>query len=414
MRQRSRPVGRVAVVGVAADSSGGDRDEATLWPNGTVAADSASLTDVQAAVTAAVDGQIVTIPNGTVTWTGGITTTKQILIRALNYTPTEGGTMTRNVTITHNGGSAKLFQFTTGNTYHCAVAGIRFNEGTGTGNYLSVSGSGSKVLLVGDCTLQTTSRFGEIEDIAAVAHLALGGVYWNLRIDGSDYPNHPTDDLGNDVASVSIHVKGLERVWQTASTLGTLDTNGNVNVYVEDSTMHLSASGDIDDHGRVVVRHSLLNGVWWETHGFSSSWGGRSFEFYENTFSTTVQPRNLAGRYFWARAGHGVMFNNVVNEASTSDYSQPALFTSNVEGGTYNMTWDGSTWPKPRQAGCGHNGSAYVSDPIYFWGNTGDNAAMVSGTTDTPGVNIGRDLITTGAEKPGYTPYTYPHPLRFT
>jgi hypothetical protein len=377
---------------------------------GTITAASASLADVQAAVNAAQDGDTVLIPNGTATWNGGITTSKQIIIRAQNITPTSGGTMTRNVTITNASSGTPLFTFNTGNSHHGGVGGIRFNAGGTTAPYIRLEGTGSKVPLIWDCAFQNNSRFGSAEAVGVIVWLCTGGVAWNIRIDGSSFPASGSD-VGPDIAGMCIHFKS-PRAWTTASTLGSLDTNGDQNVYIEDSTFHLTQSNDVDDRGRVVVRYCTLNGSPWITHGFTSSWGGRFIEFYNNTFSSSTQPRNLAGRYTWFRAGHGVFTDNVANNATTGDYSQPSLFQCAIESGTNNMSWDGSSWPKPRQAGCGHNGSAYVSDPIYFWNNSGPRASSVGGSGSTPGANIGRDLITSGAAKPGYSKYTYPHPFR--
>jgi len=46
-------------------------------------------------------------------------------------------------------------------------------------------------------------------------------------------------------------------------------------------------------------------------------------------------------------------------------------------------------------------------EPLYVWGNT-LNGGTVEGTT--PHVQVGRDIIS-GTPKPGYAPFTYPHPL---
>src|SRR5690606_34110022 len=113
----------------------------------TIQASSCSLQDVQAAVNASSDGDVVKIPNGSCTWSGGFSTNKQIRIEAQNYTPTKGGTMNRSVTITNNSTSAPLLSFTSGNNYHVGLAGIRFNEGSGNQNHVRFSGSGSKVPL---------------------------------------------------------------------------------------------------------------------------------------------------------------------------------------------------------------------------------------------------------------------------
>src|SRR4029077_18976922 len=77
----------------------------TLARGANIMASSASRDAVQAAVNAAVDGDTVLIPNGSATWTSGIKTTRQIIIRAQNYTPTARPTTstTRNVVITYNG-----------------------------------------------------------------------------------------------------------------------------------------------------------------------------------------------------------------------------------------------------------------------------------------------------------------------
>lgn len=399
---------------IVLDASASAITETSLWPNGQVVAASASQADVQAAVNAATAGQRVLIPNGSATWTTGVNVgSKNILIRAQNYTPTSGGTLTRNVTITNNNTGGPLFSFTSGNTYHCGLAGIRFNEGTGNTPYVHMSGSGSKVPLLWDIGCQTRARFGSTEATSVIVWLARGGVCWNSMFDGSAFPDSGSD-VGNAISGGCWHLKSPNRVWTTASTLGTLDTNGDVNVYIEDCTWRNTASNDADDHTRVVVRYCTLDGSPWITHGFTSSWGGRFIEFYNNTFSVLSGPRNMAGRYVWFRAGHGVFTDNVVNQASDLSYGSINFFVCAIESGTLNMTWDGSSWPKPRQVGCGHNGTSYVSDPIYFWSNTGARATAISGTSDTPGVQIGRDLITSGAAKPGYTKYAYPHPLRPT
>ena len=47
----------------------------------TISASSCSLQDVQAAVNTAADGDIVSIPNGSCSWSGGMSTNKQILIQ---------------------------------------------------------------------------------------------------------------------------------------------------------------------------------------------------------------------------------------------------------------------------------------------------------------------------------------------
>ena len=383
------------------------RTQATVWPGTVRTAASASTADVQTAVDASSDGDVVQIPDGTATWTTGITTTKQILIRAENYTPTYQGTMTRSVTITHNSTTNRLFEFTTGNTYHCGLAGIRINEGTGTGiNAVRFSGSGSKVGLMSDCALEVAQRNGSSTTVALVAMLAIGGVIWNCRFEGIGTGGLP--GVGPDGASINVF--NTNRVWETASTLGALDTGGVVNVYLEDSyALNIGQFPDISNHGRWVCRYCDLDGVSGLTHGFTSEWGGRSFEYYNNTFSVTNEDRNHFGRYFWCRAGHGVMTDNVVNNASnTQAYG-------NVTELDIGDTTTPGTYLQDRQPGCGHNGSAYVSDPIYLWNETGARAHTWGTSNGWDAIVVeNRDVFANNGAKPSYSKFTYPHPLRYS
>src|ERR1700730_5512629 len=107
----------------------------------TITAASCSVSDVQTAIKAASDGDTVVIPNGSCSWTSGITISKQITLQGQSI----GG-----VTITDTAGPATLLTFTTGNNFHTTIANIRFMAGTGTGIYLALAGSGTKVPLMHD------------------------------------------------------------------------------------------------------------------------------------------------------------------------------------------------------------------------------------------------------------------------
>jgi len=371
---------------------------------GTVLAASALLADVQAAVTAAVDGDTVLIPNGSAGWSGGISTTKQIRIRAQNYTPTANGTMTRNVTITNNAGTTPLFTFTSGNTHNVGIGGIRFNDGTGTGNYVRFNGSGSKVPLIYDCAFQMPKEGGNNPTNAKIAMLCQGGVFWNCYFDGLGDPNQVLMD--------AIFISQT-RAWQTASTMGLLDTNGQVNLYMENCTAKdCDSLLDIDRAGRAVIRNSVFDGTWSLTHGFTSGLyqGGRHVEIYDNVFRCTTFSRNL-GRYFWLRAGTALVTDN--------DFAR-ATDTQSYNGGHQDALQIGdNTAPSgtdsPMQPGWGHNGTTDVRDPIYVWGNTGAMGSEVSFNNDAgnwSGVTSSLELVVDQGAKPGWTKYPYPHPAR--
>lgn len=372
-----------------------------------ILAASASTAHVQTAVNAASDGDTVLIPDGTATWTSGITTTKQIIIRAQNITPAEGGTANRNVTLTHNASTSPLFHLTSGDDYYCGVAGIRFNEGTGTGNHVRFSGEGTNQPLLWDVSMQCKQRNGSAADVSVLSWLAIGGVVWNLWLSSDGFD----DGVGIGVDGACFYINS-PRAWTTASTMGTLDTAGNVNVYVEDSSfLNVGQCPDVDDNGRVVFRHCLFDGAWGTMHGFTSNFGGRAAEYYNNTFSVTynVDPwRNMAGRYVWCRAGTCLFTDNVANTpANTSEWGNVSqlIVGENVAPEPY---------PQDRQPGGGHNGSAYVSDPIYLWAQTGGRAYSFgyNGSGWEELVEVGRDVFIDSGAKPGYTKYEYPHPAR--
>ena len=384
-----------------------------------------------------VNGDTVLIPNGSATWTSGISTTKQIIIRAQNYTPTpagtagapnytnRGGATTRNVTITNGSNSGALFSFTSGNSFHCGVGGIRINEGTGHTQAIVINGSGSKVPLIFDMYFQALlRRSGDGYDRLIEVH-GRGGLMWNCVFEAS---NMNLNDVGDGAMWVKPD-NGI-RDWTTASTMGNLDTTGDWNFYIEDCSMKDCALfPDTDDHGRVVIRNSFYDSAWAETHGFTSLWGGRHWECYGNRFTQTTQGKNISARYFWCRAGTGIFTDNRVDkEVNPSDHggqeSQLDIGDNTAPGSPI----PGSNPPLiARQPGCGHNGTTYVRDPIYIWNQTGVCGANW-GTNNQSGnwgavVLLNRDIFVSGAAqqanyltapgaKPGYVKFTYPHPFR--
>jgi hypothetical protein len=372
-----------------------------------IPAASATVAAVQAAVNLASDGDTVTIPNGSQGWSSGITTTKQIRIMAQNTTPTNQGpgttAATRNVTLTHNAGSAQLFNMTSGDSFHVQISGIRFNEGTGTGNYIRFNGTGTKPPRLNDVYIENDDRFGSSTDVACIAFLSLGGVMWNLW-------QTSLAVNGTSIASAGIIVKS-PRAWDTASTLGALDTGGVVNVYMEDSTGYQTGSfPDVDVSGRFVARHVRFDGSIPITHGFTSTFPnqGRSMEFYDSVFQVTNQNRNHGGRYVWFRAGHGVLTDNVVEDNAGTEYSAPSEFVMGES------TPAPGSYPQPHQPGWGHNGTTNVIDPIYSWNNTGARAytAGILAPWTTTHLLQNREYFVNNGAKPGYGKFTYPHPLR--
>lgn len=411
----------------------------------TINAASCSLADVQAAVNLASDGDTVQIPDGTCTWTSGITTKKQIWIRAQNYVAVSKGTLTRNVTIVNASTTVPLFTMTSGNSFHIRISGIYFKESaTPMINHINLNGSGTMIPELDDDTIEIASRFGNEPGISAVSLGSLGGVMWDAYIIGliNGVPATGSCDSGSSDGcpeGASVHINS-PLSWYTASTLGNLDTSETQNWYVEDSTWkNFGQSPDCDDNCRLVMRYNVLDGISGLTHGLSSAFGGRQFELYNNTIETTSAGRNISGRYYWGREGVWAIHDNQV-AYQNQGYNAPVLFNSIVECGPgVPCANDGSVaYPVLNStSGPGNGGeqiawacnpctgskstSTPVRSPVYIWNNciigsghslpcTGD-----SGHNDTSSpffVQSNRDIFYDSGAAPGYTPAPYPHPLR--
>jgi hypothetical protein len=407
----------------------------------TIDAASCSLADVQAAVNLSTDGDTVAIPNGTCTWTSGITTTKQIWIRAQNYTAVANGTLTRNVTIVNASTTVPLFTMTSGNSFHVRISGIYFKEQAAQINDINLRGSGTQIPMLDDDTIEVANRFGNEPGISAVNLGSLGGVMWDAYIIGviNGVPATGSCDPSGCPQGGSVNVAS-PLPWYTNSTLGTLDTSETQNWYVEDSTWKNFGQGpDCDDNCRLVMRHNVLDGIAGQTHGLSSAFGGRQIEVYNNIIETTSAGRNIAARYWWGREGVWAIHDNQVAYQNVG-FGAPVLFTSIVECSPGNSCANDGSVAYPvlhGTSGPGTGGqqlaqacnpctgtkstSTPVSAPVYIWNNciigsghslpcTGDSGG--NSTSSPFFVQLHRDIFIDAGAPPGYAPAPYPHPLR--
>jgi hypothetical protein len=209
-----------------------------------------------------------------------------------------------------------------------------------------------------------------------------------------------------------------QSTWNSPQPIGTADA-----VYVEDCIftgnnprVYMSAIDGMYS-ARYVFRHNTVNIFMTPqdnlpfvcAHGnHSQTDGGRrgtfSSEIYDNTFNT-----GYAYFIFYIRGGRGVLFNNTIN-ASTgvdlpinlTDYGN--FYLINPATGDY---W-GKTYPTRDQI-----------NNYYIWNNTLNGKLITDGTNGNPlfvrdrgydrqNIQNGRDYF---EYDPGYTPYTYPHPL---
>lgn len=208
-------------------------------------------------------------------------------------------------------------------------------------------------------------------------------------------------------------------------------------VYVEDNTFKMDTGcymgiGDMYYGSRMVFRHNVVTNAYWQNHSARAyeRGGNLKAEIYNNDFNATDSNWSRAVHM---RSGTGVIFNNsfrgffntiqVDNQRSNGQNTDTPFGTCD---GT--SMWDGNAagqagWPCLDQIGRGPG--QYPNEPsvpLYIWNNgseltcsTGGSCAnniVMIGDGDAH-VQAGRDFINNGtAAKPGYTPYTYPHPLQ--
>jgi len=339
--------------------------------------------------------------------------------------------------LVNNSTSLALFSVTESTAGRTEISGIKIAAGTGTARGIAMLWANNGLpILIHDCWIESSTNGGD--SISADTNR---GVIWNCSFDSSPFSMAPLALQHKDESSVT-------GSWSKPSTMGMADTTGMNNLYVEDCDFHAFLNAfDNDDSGRIVVRHSIFDNAGFGTHGAdTSSVGQRYFEVYDNQFIFNAYTDGTTFNlnwWFFVRGGTFVVADNVMPDIVSQDYGVKPAFNMTVmnlqRNGGPNPCWGagtsgGAAYPAPRQVGLGrvtgtrgNDSMAYVGDsePAYIWNITGspliqfsdygagEPSSCTGSTYDTSANYIvaGRDYYV-GTPKPGYTKYTYPHPLR--
>jgi hypothetical protein len=422
-----------------------------------ITAASCSNADVQTAINSAATGDRVRVPAGSCTWSATVTLANKRL--------TLQGAGIGQTNITDRGAGAALAVGGASATNFVTITGFTFIKSNNNSNgIVQISGTQGAVAFrvhhirilqasSGARGIAITDVYGVIDNVIFDV-TATGGSIQSVSVSGS---SDSTD--------------GGFTPWRRPLTLGT-----NNAVYIEDSTFTYSNQYEdaVDGYGgaRLVIRNNTFNSVSVGFHGTDS--GNRrsifSWEIYNNTFTnnsaTTLRGATLRG-------GTGAIFNNTYGgsrgvwygftvmayracqpldqsawgscngtnwQIGSTDFSSDASRTcsltggvkfcsiardtvcttdstcSAIGGGTCSTFFDGTGlggYPCRDQVGRTHN---QVLAPIYAWNNGG----LALGPYDGGGacglglstyIQSGRDYYD-ATPMPGYSPYTYPHPLR--
>ncbi len=418
-----------------------------------------SSSDVQAKINLSADGDTVTIPAGSLTWSSGVTINNVGItlqgagsnlthIAASINTPVSvtcsAAHLVRVTGIDFSDTAASpggMITFASTNIHSVDEVGFRLDNCKFTITIAAISGSSSRAVTVGGI-------YGLIDHCSFV-----------LGVTGS---THFIDVNGSSISS-----DGGFTPWTRPLSLGT-----NKAVYIEDCSFDGNGhtmDSVVDGYSgcRVVFRHNtVLGGIDAGLHGTDSGGnrGSVSAEVYYNTYTNNTT-NNV--RAWTVRGGTGVFFNNTysgtaswngvtlqyfrafepqsgwqqcdgtVLQLGSTDLSSNGSRTCSTNGGVgFNSTdketlgtWGGSFqrgfdgtgtqgYPGRDQPGIG---PGQASEPIRIWNQTvgGGRWAGCSNCPDDDKLAVmivaNRDyFISTDASaaRPGYTAYTYPHPLQ--
>lgn len=399
-----------------------------------------SQADITAAITAAAAGSTVTVPAGNCTWS----TASPVNI-AKNITLNGAGQGVTNITLS---GSASM-DITKQVAGPIRIQNLSFNCSTKVVPHVVTARgpwpTGQPIIFrnitfnMNGCDFMTAFTPGGI---------IFANFTFNAGVIGDTlYTGKDVNNTGNS--------------WGVASSLGTLDTTGFYNTYIETGVHNGGNVTDCDDGCRAVMRFNTVNeSTGFNSHGDdTSSIGMRQFEIYSNHFfypdktcpNGALSPSNI-NQYIWIRGGTGVIYNNDSQSLFSSCWGDKNEWKFAIRGAEdvrpLGISCGATTYPAKHQLGQGSNGTIDILDPIYIWGNT-SNDGIDPGINGPVNVGIqngwqwnnpcnfdwntffrwGRDAINTtlgsptmpfqggivegafGTAKPGYTAYPYPHPL---
>ncbi len=343
-------------------------------------------------------------------------------------------------TIINDRDTSFIVTVTPNGTSPSEISGIWFKEGTSSqGTHIEVY-NGTNSVKIHDCQFSTANHM-----LRSISLRTNHGIIYNCNFDSSLYAGSGTTGAdGYDDGGIACHPEEvLADSWTTPSTMGTADTTGLNNFYIEDNRFTgVFQSMDFDSNSRCVWRHNILDNSSMASHGHdTSAYGCRHFEIYDNTWIFTVIGASGTYTYpidhlFMMRGGTGVFTDNVVPDVNSTIWGNKAEFAFtvyNIRRAVSNISCQ-TVYPASRQVGRGYiDGSGPYNEapwnnfkgdlePFYMWGNSG------GGNYDTPGFvddtdTCGNGLLASdfvienrdyylGTAKPGYTKFTYPHPLR--
>jgi hypothetical protein len=387
-------------------------------------------TDVQAKVNGSKAGDTVTIPAGTFTWTGNLRLTKAVTLQGAGSSKT---------TINNKISGGNMINATSGADGHIVISGINFVQlttlGGGTGNYMAVcdrDDSTGYTCLIHDCNFNTNGNWTYMLSLHAN-----GIIVWNCTFDAGIKSGDGLAGIQMSMpkyGNTTVAIGGKTFGWNTPPTMGKDDSTGLGNVYIEDCKFigGSSSNCNVDDNARVVLRRCTIEDGLLLAHGQETSqYGFRHWEIYDNTFRNVNLDINLNEWIYIRGAVFLITRNTIPARAQKQAITMTCQMIQQANTGICQTAYPASRqvgygWSASSSTGYGNpvlsrNGTGQIQDPCYIWDNSGEGASRIGvvDVSDNCGnglkardfIKAGRDYIL-GTPRPGWSPYTYPHPLR--
>jgi hypothetical protein len=370
-----------------------------------------SAASVQGLHNAALNGDTITIPPGNFTWTTPVTISKAITLTGAN--PANRPV----VKSTYTGGFGITINRVPGRT--TVVKDIKFTNWTSANALIGINGSGVNAFRLTNLDFDGGHRWS----IWVSSPGGSGGEGPYGLIDHCRWPN------GGDVIYARDNPRYSPNSWHRAMSWGT-----NKAIYIEDCTLSASSSPvsnaafDGDNGCRIVFRHNTVNNWLTSIHGADSAGpinSGLQLEVMHNSFKVTAPLASL----LTLRGGSAVFFDNTVTAGPNGGYNsvvELAYYRSLP--GCGGLCQQDRFYPQDylgtQQPGMGVVPGArsqdphfpnepWVSVPVYYWGNHVNAPIWYSKVATNQGsafIQLGRDYFMSA--RPGYTEFTYPHPLQ--
>src|SRR3989454_10521327 len=391
----------------------------TLWA-ATINAASCSQADVNSAITSAVDGDTVIIPAGTCTWTTQLTALSSAKAITVQGAGIDRTIIVDNVSKAGGGLETVLFPVSVARGKTFRLTGMTFQ---GLAQDTQVFNKGTVVLSGTEQDFRLDHlKFTQPGTSAIRLYGHLYGVV-----------DHCNFDLSNFKQGINVQHNGWNGYANGDGSFADITYLGtNRAIYIEDNTfLGAGAAGagpfDFLSGGRFVFRYNTVTNDTLAVHGPESGGrvrGGRTHESFHNTSST--KPLLFPSMYM--RGGVGVIYRNTITGykygIDFADVRAQSLYNPWGQGdgsSVYDGKQQANGYPCIDQVGWGTSDLLsgdpptpvawphQIQDPVYVWSNT---FSVTNATVNSEAAQVqpGRDYIL-DTPKPGYTAYTYPHPL---